>query len=116
VRKRFTLVELLILVTLGGITLSIIRPAACRSAPPPSASTSDAPAPAPADDDESASIAARLKPDTTEWRDGVAAVVLVDVSGSMDERVRNADGERERKIVIARRAALDLVRSFEMMR
>ena len=39
--------------------------------------------------------------------------MLVDVSGSMDDRVRDADGDRQRKIVIARRAALELVRSFE---
>lgn len=111
--KRFTLVELLILVTLGGITLSIVRPAACRPAPRATAPASTAPEAAPAADDEIAAIAARLQPDIAEWKDGVAAVVLVDVSGSMDERVRDADGERRRKIVIARRAALDLVRSFE---
>jgi Mg-chelatase subunit ChlD len=113
VTKRFTPVELLILVALGGITLSIVRPAACRSAPSSPAPASEASAPAPADEDGSAAIAARLKPETIEWRDGVAAVVLVDVSGSMDERVRNAQGDRERKIAIARRATLDLVRSFE---
>jgi hypothetical protein len=116
VTKRFTLVELLILVALGGITLSIVRPAACRSTPPSSASSSapaPAPEPEPGGDAARDAIAARLKPGDITWKDGVAAVVLVDVSGSMGDRVRNAQGDRERKIVIARRAALDLVRSFE---
>jgi Mg-chelatase subunit ChlD len=112
VTKRFTLVELLILVTLGGITLSIIRPAACRPAPRPSASTR-APAAEPPSDTVRDAIAARLQPGDITWKDGVAAVVLVDVSGSMNDRVRNAEGERERKIAIARRAALGLVRAFE---
>lgn len=43
-------------------------------------------------------------------REGIAAVLLVDVSGSMDDEIGRGD---ERKIVIARRAALDLVRQFE---
>jgi Mg-chelatase subunit ChlD len=116
VTKRFTLVELAILVTLGGIMLSIIRPAACRPAPRSSASNSasaSAPAAEAADETERAAIATRLDPGDVEWKDGVAAVVLVDVSGSMADRVRDADGDRQRKIVIARRATLDLVRSFE---
>ena len=43
-----------------------------------------------------------------EPRDGIAAVVLMDVSRSMDERL--PDGER--KIAVARRAAVELVRQF----
>jgi len=42
-------------------------------------------------------------------RDGLAAVVLIDVSGSMK---RDAPGSRDSKIVIARRAATDLVEQF----
>ena len=42
-------------------------------------------------------------------RDGIAAVLLIDVSGSMDDEIR---GEG-RKIVLARRAALDLVKQFD---
>ena len=44
-----------------------------------------------------------------ELREGLAAAVLIDVSGSMK---REASGSRESKIVIARRAATDLVEQF----
>jgi Mg-chelatase subunit ChlD len=47
-----------------------------------------------------------------EPRDGLAAAILVDVSGSMDERVTDEDGFRTRKIDVARRAAANLVRQF----
>lgn len=47
-----------------------------------------------------------------EARDGLAAAILVDVSGSMDERVVDEDGFRTRKIDVARRAAENLVRQF----
>jgi Mg-chelatase subunit ChlD len=43
-------------------------------------------------------------------REGIAAVVLMDVSGSMDEDIRGSD---DPKIVVARRAAVDLVRQFD---
>jgi Mg-chelatase subunit ChlD len=113
VRKRLSVIELAILVTLGGILVSMLQPAACRQAPSNPASSDPAPA-KPEEPDTSAAIAARLaQPAPAAWKDGVAAVVLVDVSGSMNDRVRDRDGERQRKIVIARRAALDLVRSFE---
>lgn len=45
-------------------------------------------------------------------RDGLAAAILIDVSGSMDEDVRDESGRREAKIEIARRAARDLVEQF----
>lgn len=45
-------------------------------------------------------------------RDGIAAAVVIDVSGSMNDRVRAEGGRRERKIDIARRAARDIVRQF----
>lgn len=45
-------------------------------------------------------------------RDGIAAAILVDVSGSMDDEVEGEDGREERKIEIARRAARDLVEQF----
>jgi Mg-chelatase subunit ChlD len=48
------------------------------------------------------------KPDTA---DGVAAAIVIDVSGSMDDDVAG-DGRREPKIEIARRAARDLVEQF----
>jgi hypothetical protein len=42
-------------------------------------------------------------------RDGLAAAVVIDVSGSMRE---TAPGSRERKLDVAKRAALDLVHQF----
>ena len=47
-----------------------------------------------------------------EPREGLAAAILIDVSGSMDDEVRNEEGRREEKIEIARRAAGDLVEQF----
>lgn len=45
-------------------------------------------------------------------REGIAAAILVDVSGSMDDEVEGEGGRREKKIDIARRAARDLVEQF----
>jgi len=45
-------------------------------------------------------------------REGLAAAIVIDVSGSMDETVTGEDGREERKIEIARRAARDLVEQF----
>jgi hypothetical protein len=51
-----------------------------------------------------------LRPLTaTRYREGVAAVILIDTSGSMQEQVRDASGGLRPKIAIARRAALNLV-------
>jgi Mg-chelatase subunit ChlD len=47
-----------------------------------------------------------------EQREGLAAAIVIDVSGSMKDAVRGDDGRRERKIDIARRAATDLVEQF----
>ena len=47
-----------------------------------------------------------------EQREGLAAAILIDVSGSMDDEVRGAGGRDERKIEVARRAARDLVEQF----
>ena len=44
-----------------------------------------------------------------EEKPGLAATVLIDVSGSMEQRIR---GERVQKIEVARRAAMDLVEQF----
>jgi len=55
----------------------------------------------------------QLKPDKTpDVRDGLAAAILIDVSGSMAEEVAGRDRQKEAKIEIARRAALDLVDQF----
>lgn len=53
--------------------------------------------------------AALAPADTVEEKPGLAATVLIDVSGSMEKRIR---GERVQKIEVARRAALDLVDQF----
>ena len=58
-----------------------------------------------------AALEGRLTPpDDTVWKDGLAAVVLVDVSGSMHDRIK---GERRRKIEAAQEAATDLVGAFQ---
>ena len=45
-------------------------------------------------------------------KEGLAAAIVIDVSGSMDEEVEGENGRDERKIEIARRAARDLVEQF----
>jgi hypothetical protein len=49
---------------------------------------------------------------TVEIKDGLAAAIAIDVSGSMDEEVAGLGGRKEPKIDIARRAALDVVDQF----
>ena len=49
---------------------------------------------------------------TVEAREGLAAAIAIDVSGSMDEAVAGQNGRKEPKIEIARRAALDIVDQF----
>jgi Mg-chelatase subunit ChlD len=49
---------------------------------------------------------------TVEPREGLAAAIAIDVSGSMDEGVLGENKRKEPKIAIARRAALDLVEQF----
>ena len=54
-----------------------------------------------------------LQPVTSgEPREGLAAAIAIDVSGSMDDRVTGEDGRRARKIDVARRAARELVAQF----
>jgi hypothetical protein len=48
-----------------------------------------------------------------EYRDGVAAIILIDTSGSMRDEVKDANGERQPKIDIAQRAAIKLVEQFD---
>jgi Mg-chelatase subunit ChlD len=108
-RKRPTIIEVMILVAIGGIILSIIRGAVSDSTPAAPA-TEDAAAPEDEAARAEAALAARLAPPAgTTWKDGLAAVVLLDVSGSMHDRIT---GERRRKIDAARAAVNDLVGAF----
>jgi Mg-chelatase subunit ChlD len=49
---------------------------------------------------------------TGQPREGLAAAIVIDVSGSMNDRVRGEDGRRVRKIEVARRAARNLIEQF----
>lgn len=49
---------------------------------------------------------------TVATREGLAAAIVIDVSGSMDDEVTGESGREERKIEVARRAARDLVEQF----
>jgi hypothetical protein len=48
-----------------------------------------------------------------EYRDGIAAIILVDTSSSMAEKVKDANGDRQPKMAIAQRAAIKLVNQFD---
>jgi hypothetical protein len=62
---------------------------------------------------EAREIEDQLTPRTTPPpRDGVAAAIVIDVSGSMEDDVRGEDGREVEKIEVARRAARDLVDQF----
>jgi Mg-chelatase subunit ChlD len=80
----------------------------CRDSGPPEnvGRTADAPDPADRRIDE------ELQPrSAVAAREGLAAAIVIDVSGSMRDRVESGGG-REPKIEIARRAARDLVEQF----
>jgi hypothetical protein len=47
-----------------------------------------------------------------ELRDGIAAIIVMDVSGSMADSVKNAQGAQEAKLAIAKRSLLALVKQF----
>jgi Mg-chelatase subunit ChlD len=113
-RRSPTIVELAIvcvtLLIMGRIASNVIRD---RSGGPSTSSSTSAPED-PAADREARDLAATLRarltpPADTVWKDGLAAVVLVDVSGSMHDRIR---GESRRKIEAAQAAAIDLVGAF----
>jgi Mg-chelatase subunit ChlD len=55
-----------------------------------------------------------LRPNpSAEYRDGIAAAILIDTSGSMNREVPDADGRSRRKIEIAQRSAMNLVKEFD---
>ena len=51
-------------------------------------------------------------PPSVQAREGLAAAIVIDVSGSMRDNVTGPDGRREPKIETARRAARELVDQF----
>ena len=96
-RKSPTIIELVIV---GGILLIIGNIVFNRRAP---GGASQSTASEDQAEDPTKAALARLEaklapPATTAWRDGLAAVVLVDVSGSMHDRIA---GERRRKLEAA---------------
>jgi hypothetical protein len=54
-----------------------------------------------------------LRPAVRQYKEGIAAAILIDTSGSMNLKVDDVDGSKRPKIDIARRAALDLVKQFD---
>jgi Mg-chelatase subunit ChlD len=50
---------------------------------------------------------------SVQRREGIAAAILIDTSGSMQDRVRDTDGVQRQKIDIAQRAAMNLVKQFD---
>jgi hypothetical protein len=68
---------------------------------------------APREERAAARIDAELAPPAgIQAREGLAAAIVIDVSGSMSDSVTGTNGQREPKIEIARRAARDLVEQF----
>ena len=112
-RKSPTIIELAIVVAILGIFGSIVSNGCRRSGGESTAAPEESAA-----DREARELTARLQsrltpPAGTVWKDGLAAVVLVDVSGSMHDRIK---GERRRKIEAAQAAAIDLVGAFTALR
>ena len=112
-RKSPTIVELAIVAAILFIIGSIVTNGCRKSSGPSTSSSASAPEESAADREArelTATLRARLTPPAdTVWKDGLAAVVLVDVSGSMHDRIK---GERRRKIEAAQAAAIDLVGAF----
>jgi hypothetical protein len=111
-RKSPAIVELAIagaiLFILGSIVFNGCRQRTGNSSAPPP--VSEEPAAEREARELKAALTARLTPPPdTAWKDGLAAIVLVDVSGSMHDRI---SGERRRKIEAAQAAATDLVGAF----
>ena len=113
-RKSPTVVELAIVGAILFIIGSIVFNGSRRSAGGPASNAPATPAESTADREARQlreQLTARLTPPAgTVWKDGLAAVVLVDVSGSMHDRIK---GERRRKIEAAQAAAIDLVGAFD---
>ena len=91
------------------ILLVIVAAGKCRENRDPGSVGRTADAPAANTRDIEAALSAS---NPGEPREGVAAAIVIDVSGSMNDRVTDAGGRRARKIDVARRAARDLVAQF----
>jgi Mg-chelatase subunit ChlD len=92
-----------------GLAALVLCIPACRDHSPPKSMGRTATAP----DRDSARIDDALKPAAAaETREGLAAAIAIDVSGSMDDRVAGEDGRRARKIDVARRAARAAIEQF----
>jgi hypothetical protein len=105
-RYRRTCVSRRSLVIIGLILFAMAR---CRDNSGPGSVGKVAEAPA----KDVRAIESALQPESTGApREGIAAAVVIDVSGSMDDRVMGADGRRTRKIDVARRAARDVIEQF----
>jgi Mg-chelatase subunit ChlD len=108
---KVTIIELMIVAAILFIIISIFFSATReKNAGTPAESAAAGDSAAEREARELAALAASLAPPAgTTWKDGLAAVVLVDVSGSMHDRIK---GERRRKIEAAQAAAIDLVGAF----
>lgn len=92
------------LILAGIFTIAMCRE---RSPDPSVGRTAEAP------DRTDRQIDEQLQPGgAVEAREGLAAAIVIDVSGSMRDSVQGTSGLREPKIEIARRAARDLVDQF----
>ncbi len=91
------------------VAVLMVSLAACgdNSGPGNIGRTADAPSRAEREIDEALQGSTQEVP-----REGLAAAITIDVSGSMDDRVTGEDGRRARKIDVARRAARDLFEQF----
>ena len=91
------------------VAILLLSLSACRNGSGPGSVGRTAEAP----DREARKIDAALQPEgPAEARDGLAAAIVIDVSGSMNDRVSGENGRRDRKIDVARRAARDLIGQF----
>jgi hypothetical protein len=89
------------------LIVAVIAVKSCdRPAPPTSSDSTPIPVTNPIQD-------ALRQSNPAPSREGIAAVILIDTSGSMRETVRGADGNLQPKIKIAQKSALDLVNQFD---
>jgi len=89
------------------LIVAIVAVKSCdRPAPPASSESTSIPVTNPIQD-------ALYQSNPAPPREGIAAMILIDTSGSMRESVRDADGNLQPKMKIAQQAALDLVNQFD---